>query len=404
MDSIAIKEYRNGKWSVTLTLVIINLFVFIVAAFIDKRVFNLNETSSYLLSWGGNTSALTLSGEYWRLFSSVFLHVGITHVFFNIIALIWIGYLFENMFSRWLFLSVYILSGVAGGVLSVIAHRNELVISCGASGAILGLAGYLVAFSLCNKILIPFFSIARNLLVMLCVGFFLPVDNMVYLGGFIIGFILGALDIHVQFPSTQRKSRFYLIPIIMVAIIECVILIKYTDFDGRRYIMLSKLDLVLNELRTGDSGQPVEFGWLNQCIDEKIQSGNVSTSELKICGEMKGFIEEYGMKIKIRINNDLNDCLKLTNQLRLNGGGKTEAIRFGIIGDYCLARKEVIDIAFGISPDATINTEKYIEIERKLNKSIFEKQTSGKIFSEIPNLIFDVVSTGQCPNIFCRRY
>lgn len=404
MDSVAIKEYRNGKWFVTVTLVIINLFVFIVAAFIDKRVFNLNETSSFLLSWGGNTSALTLSGEYWRLFSSIFLHVGITHVFFNIIALVYTGYLFENMFSRWLFLSVYILSGVAGGVLSVIVHRNELVISCGASGAILGLVGYLVAFSLCNKIIIPFVSIARNLLVILCMGFFLPVDNMVCLGGFIIGFILGALDINVQFPATQKKSRFNLIPIIMIAIIECIILIKYTDFDGRRYIMLSKLDLDLKELRPGDSGQPVEFRWLNQCIDEKIQNGKVSSSELKSCGEMTGFIEEYGVKIKIRINNDLNDCLKLTDQLRLNGVNKTEVVRLGIIGDYCMARKKVIDIAFGGSSEVPVNIEKYIEVERKLNDSVFGKQTSDKVFSEVPNLIFDVVSAGQCPKIFCRRY
>lgn len=404
MDSVAISQYRNGKWAVTVTLVIINFFIFIVAAFIDKRVFNLNGTSSFLLAWGGNTSALTLSGEYWRLFSSIFLHVGITHVFFNVIALVWIGYLFENMFSRWLLLSVYILSGVAGGVLSVIAHRNELVISCGASGAILGLVGYLVAFSLCNKIAMPFYSIARNLLVMLCVGFFLPVDNMVYLGGFIIGFILGALDKNVQLPNTQRKSGFYLVPIIMIAIIECVILIKYTDFEGRRYIMLSKLDLVLKELRTGDSEQPIEFKWLNQCIDEKIQSGKVSSSELKICGEMRGFMEEYGVKIKKRINNDLNNCVILADQLRLNGGDITETVRLGIIGDYCMARKEVIDIAFGSSPDATVNIEKYSGIERKLNESVFEKQTSGKIFSEVPNLISNAVSTEQCSEISCRRY
>ena len=88
---------------------------------------------------GVNNRYLTLSGDYWRLITSQFMHFSLGHVFFNMYSLIYIGLMVENKIGSLRFLIIYILSGIIGGAISILFHPIGNI--AGASGAILGMFG-----------------------------------------------------------------------------------------------------------------------------------------------------------------------------------------------------------------------------------------------------------------------
>lgn len=99
-----------------------------------------------LIRFGATQQWLVWSGDYWRLFTAMFLHIGITHLVVNL----WFGFSWaapmEKLLGPWRFLLVYLLSGLAGTAASVIGHT---AVSAGASGALFGLMGAtMVAFRL----------------------------------------------------------------------------------------------------------------------------------------------------------------------------------------------------------------------------------------------------------------
>lgn len=69
--------------------------------------------------------ALTLSGEYWRLFTSMFLHVGFLHLAINMLALWSLGIILEARMRSWVFLGVYLLSGLCGSLATALWHRDD---------------------------------------------------------------------------------------------------------------------------------------------------------------------------------------------------------------------------------------------------------------------------------------
>jgi rhomboid protease GluP len=107
---------------------------------------------------GGSESALSLyhhgalygvavqHGEWWRIVTGAFLHGGLQHIFFNMIALWQIGALCEALFGRVRFAALYIIAMVASGV--AITYLTPEQVTVGASGAIFGLFGGLVAAGL----------------------------------------------------------------------------------------------------------------------------------------------------------------------------------------------------------------------------------------------------------------
>ena len=141
--------------------------------------------------------AILQQGEWWRLLTSMFLHGGFAHVLLNGWALYQIGSLFEMAVGSPRMLMVYLLTGVAGSAASLWWTQG---LSVGASGAIFGVLGALIAFLLRRRErLTPF---ARSLLSQLVawaainvfIGFTFPmIDNAAHLGGCAAGFLLGRL-------------------------------------------------------------------------------------------------------------------------------------------------------------------------------------------------------------------
>ncbi len=103
-----------------------------------------------LVRYGAVQRSLVVGqGEYWRLMTSMFIHIGIGHLALNTFSLYIFGTRIEMYMKRWQYVAMYITSGVAGSVMSVIGNgwigRNP--VSAGASGAIYGILGSVMVFS-----------------------------------------------------------------------------------------------------------------------------------------------------------------------------------------------------------------------------------------------------------------
>ncbi len=170
-----------------------------------------NPTAESLIRWGANFGPKTVNGEWWRLLSSMFLHIGIVHLLFNMWVLWQAGPLVERLFGNTAFLVLYVLSGLAGSLASL--ARTSLVVSAGASGAIFGVYGALLGFLALRRHALPA-RIAKGLGggAVLFVGYNVffgitqkGIDLAAHGGGFVVGF-LGGLALCWLMTSGGRAS------------------------------------------------------------------------------------------------------------------------------------------------------------------------------------------------------
>lgn len=196
---------RVGQWLtrerprsvVTPALFGLNVAVFLATVAGGASFFS--PSAEQLLRWGAEYGPLVFAGQWWRLLAAMFLHFGILHLALNMWCLWQLGFLAEFLFGRVTFLVLYILSGLGGGVLSLLMHPT--VVSAGASGAIFGVAGGVAAFLWLHRLdfhapkltgTLP--SVAVFIGYNLLYGFSDPqIDNAGHLGGLIVGAVLGAL-------------------------------------------------------------------------------------------------------------------------------------------------------------------------------------------------------------------
>lgn len=172
---------------ITYTLMAINIIIYALGVlFYPNALFGTNEPS---ILYFGNLKAAILDGQYYRLFTSMFMHANIYHIAFNMYALFILGKQAESFFGRGKFITIYLLSGLSSSLLSVLLNNGY---SVGASGAIFGILGALLYFgynyrvylgnSLVNQI-IPV------IIINLIFGFTVSsVDNFGHIGGLIGGF------------------------------------------------------------------------------------------------------------------------------------------------------------------------------------------------------------------------
>jgi rhomboid protease GluP len=165
-----------------------------------------------LVRWGSNAGPYTLRGQWWRLVTSMFLHGGLLHIAFNMFALWQVGRLVERMFGSPRFLGLYMIAGVCGSLASVL--WNPHVNSVGASGAIFGIIGGLLAFIRRPDSGVPPTivkdlrgSLSGFLLFNIAAGLVYPhTDNAAHIGGLAGGYVAGLLlarSLHV--PNARRS-------------------------------------------------------------------------------------------------------------------------------------------------------------------------------------------------------
>ncbi len=186
---------ERGRPVVTLTLLALNTVMLVVEAILSGGAAGLLEPSARALCRLGalNGPAIAQDGQYWRLLTVMVLHAGIIHWAFNSYALYLFGPMLESLLGPVRFLTLYVGSGLAGAGASLAFNHTQLGV--GASGAIFGLLGALVAFFYRRRDMGGRAPL-QSLLVILAFNVFIGaraanVDNFAHGGGFLAG--LGAM-------------------------------------------------------------------------------------------------------------------------------------------------------------------------------------------------------------------
>lgn len=175
---------------VTFALLIINLTVWLAMTLAGG-----STDPDVLIRFGAKANPLIADGQVWRLLASMFLHIGLTHLLFNSYALFVFGIEVERLYGSTRFLTIYLLAGLWG---SVASFALGPALSAGASGAIFGLLGTMLAFFRSNREKFGKWGRQRllNLVVIaglnLALGFTVPgIDNLAHLAGLLSGVALG---------------------------------------------------------------------------------------------------------------------------------------------------------------------------------------------------------------------
>lgn len=188
----------------------------LVACLVAVFLSQLAADGSNSLLFGGETSVslagfdkqLFLQGQYWRILTGAALHGGLMHLFFNCYALYILGRLIELLSNRAHLAIVFLLSAIAGGILSLIFLPDNP--SVGASGGIVGFLGYMTIYAFKRRKLLPE-GFLKNMLFnvgfIAFVGLFLmeKVDNFGHLGGLLAGAVYGLIQIPGDLYKDPRK-------------------------------------------------------------------------------------------------------------------------------------------------------------------------------------------------------
>ena len=183
---------------ITFALIGLNVFVYIAMALSGVSWTEPSITDA--IRWGADFGPFTIGGEWWRLFTSMFVHFGIIHIGFNMWCLWSLGISLEQLMGRKAFAFTYFASGLAASVVSV--AWSPWRASAGASGAIFGLAGAFVSYLLLRKTSIERSAVKQQLKSLAIFILYnllrgaasVGIDNSAHLGGLVAGLILGALS------------------------------------------------------------------------------------------------------------------------------------------------------------------------------------------------------------------
>lgn len=185
-------EFLGSREKCNLLMVVINVVVFIIL-----EVLGSTTDTMFMLHHGAMYEPmLTEYGEYYRLFTCMFLHFGVQHLLYNMLLLIFVGDMLEKAAGKIGYLVIYLGGGVLGNLLSmaVAMQKQDFAVSAGASGAIFAVVGALVVLAVRNRDRISREE-TRRLIIMavlsLIEGFTQTgTDAYAHLGGFLGGAVL----------------------------------------------------------------------------------------------------------------------------------------------------------------------------------------------------------------------
>lgn len=242
----------------------------------------MNPAGPILIDSGSNFGPLTLNGQWWRLLSCAFVHIGIIHIGVNMLALWNLGRFMERAYGTAIFLVIYLGSALLGSLLSV--FMNPLVNSAGASGAICGLGGALLAFCLRRRAELPSLlvkGLRNNALQFIgltaLIGFGIPgIDNFAHLGGFLGGLLLGVIG-SLPLEAADRKAEFP--RRLALTLISAILLIGAAAGVG---IQLSKGTEVAHFMKDFETFNSQANQVLSKLVDKRDRSVEIAVaSELE---------------------------------------------------------------------------------------------------------------------------
>lgn len=179
------------------TLIALNILIYLAVAYTGKQWFSFN--ADYLAASGGNFSPLTTEGQWWRMLTATFLHGGLIHLALNMYALYSFGIMAERLYCSRAFLGIYLIAGLSGSAGTLLF--SPAAVGVGASGAIFGIMGLMIAFLATDKTFLSQ-GARKQLLINFCIfgGYSLlqgfkhtGIDNAAHIGGLLTGLLLGWL-------------------------------------------------------------------------------------------------------------------------------------------------------------------------------------------------------------------
>ncbi|HOO74109.1 MAG TPA: rhomboid family intramembrane serine protease [Tepiditoga sp.] len=214
-------EKYGLKKSVTNYIILINAFIFALMFIFGG--FGAFSNGLNLIKFGAQYGGMGNS-QWFRMITSMFVHGGFWHILLNMYALYYFGNLTENVYGKYKYLSVYLLSGFAGNLLTALV-TSGMSISVGASGAIFGLIGLLFGsgFRSDTPHMMKRFTgtaLLPVIIINIIFGFTMSgINNMAHIGGLIAGFTFGWLT-PVTYTSTSWKiwKILYYISIAIIAV------------------------------------------------------------------------------------------------------------------------------------------------------------------------------------------
>lgn len=205
------KVFKQKIPVITYILIAINIVAYVFGIFFTNY-------DAYINVFGIHGDSIR-AGQIYRLLTGIFIHSGITHIAFNCYALYVIGSQLESFFGKWKYTTIYLFSGLIGGLFSMTFGGNY--ISVGASGAIFGLMGSLLYFGYHYRVYLG--NVVKSqilplVLTNLLIGFIVPgIDNYAHIGG-LIGGALITIALGVKDKSTAfEKINGFIVATIFLA-------------------------------------------------------------------------------------------------------------------------------------------------------------------------------------------
>ena len=219
------RRSRLSSTPATYILLGINIAVFLLMVL--RGVSPSSPTPNQLIYFGANATDLVLAGQWYRLLTATFVHVGIIHLATNMWCLYNLGLLGEPLLGKWGLIATYLITGIAGNLLSlgvnvlliIVTRTPNFSVGAGASGAVFGIAGILIVLLSNKKLPIPLPELGRlrrsviqfaglNLVIGLATVIvpLVRIDNMAHIGGFLSGLALGPALV----PRMTSGRRLYL--------------------------------------------------------------------------------------------------------------------------------------------------------------------------------------------------
>ena len=328
-----------------ITPILIDLNIVIFILMVASGVNFMQPDNESLLKWGANFRPMTLDGEWWRLITNCFLHIGVFHLLMNMYALLYIGLLLEPHLGKTRFTAAYLLTGITASIASLWWH--DLTISAGASGAIFGMYGVFLAMLTTNLIE----KSARKALltsIAVFVGYNLinglkgGIDNAAHIGGLIGGLAIGYAMIPSLKKPDEKKLKYTTIALLAV-------LILVSSFGVYRKIPndIGTYDTKIKEFVSMEAMALEVFNLPQNTPNEKVLT-TIKDKGIYYWNENIKLIESF---------NDLDLPLEIRT-------------RNGILKEYCELRIKSYELIYkSISED----TEQYKEQIESYNKQIEKK-------------------------------
>ena len=184
-------------------IVAVNIVVYILCMFMGSRLYGLGALSAF---------DVLINREYGRVVWAMFLHSGVSHIFNNMLILFFMGAMIEKEIGHVCYALLYFLSGIGGNLLSLYVKvmNYDMSVSVGASGAVFGMDGVLLAMVLFSGRKMANVTPARvvaMIILSLYNGFSgKNIDNAAHVGGLVVGFLGGCVVCVLQRGRHKRQQ------------------------------------------------------------------------------------------------------------------------------------------------------------------------------------------------------